>query len=409
MKLVNKSMNKKNFFLVGIGLVILIILIAQIMQPSPTTKPATGKSVTTYATDVVESCAEADYRPFCYEKTVPDLLSELNTEQVFDVIREIRRIDSDYLFCHVLAHEIGIYEVSLDPDNWIDALAKGPTDGLCSNGYSHGAILARFNEEYFTPEQLKLIEPELAIACEDRPGFRPTNLHKAICYHGLGHVLIHLTNADIPRALNTCETIAFKSERQNYLRVCQEGVYMQLFQPLEPEDEALIDSLPVKPKRETIAEFCTNNSRNDTEYGTCWREAWPLFRAELKSGPGIVSYCGQLTESQGVTECFISAATINGRGNLNNPDTMSTVCDGLPSEHRAECYARGANAFLEEDQSLIPEAVAFCGRSKDVTVSDYCYGFLANLALFNFHSGSLAHTNLCNALPEKWKNRCRGI
>ena len=88
---------------------------------------------------------------------------------------------------------------------------------------------------------------------------------------------------------------------------------------------------------------------------------------------------------------------------------MSAVCDGLPSEHISECYAIGANAFLEEDQSLIPKAVAFCERPEDTEISDYCYGFLTNLASFNFHHGSPAHTNLCNALPEKWQSRCRGI
>ena len=405
MRPINEFMSKKIFWAIII-LVIIVTLITKMIWSSSVTEPKQNKNITTYATDIVRSCANADYVPFCYEKTVPNLLAELTTNQVFEVIREIRRIDFDYLFCHVLAHEIGTYEVSLDPDNWIDALAKGPADGLCSNGYAHGAILARFNKEYLTPEQLRLIEPELAIACEDRPGFKPTNLHKAICYHGLGHVLIHLTNADIPRALTTCKTITIKLDGRNYLHVCQEGVYMQLFQILEPEDEALIDSLPIKPERENITEFCTVNSRNDTEYGTCWREAWPLFRAELESAPGIVVYCGQLTESQGLDDCFVAAATINGRSNLNNPDKMSTVCDGLPQKHRAECYARGANAFLEEDPLLVPEAVAFCGRPEDTTVSDYCYGFIANLATFNFHPQSPPHLRLCELLPSAWYNTC---
>ena len=72
-------MDTKAFFLfpMVIILVVIIILIAQMMQSVPPTKTGESKSITAHATDIVESCATADYTPFCYEQTVPDLLLSL--------------------------------------------------------------------------------------------------------------------------------------------------------------------------------------------------------------------------------------------------------------------------------------------------------------------------------------------
>lgn len=365
------------------------------------------KSIEQHADSVIQECADAGYRAFCYETEVPKLLSELSSHEVFEVIRTIRKKDSGYLFCHVLAHEIGEYEVSLDPDNWMDGLAQGPVDGLCSNGYAHGAILARFNAEFFDPAEMELIIPELSIACEARAGYNPTDLHKAMCYHGMGHVIVHLTNADIGRALDTCNTIAQKDDGTDYTRVCIEGVYMQLFQPLEPEDFALIEQLSEPPTRSTVENFCEVESRDDAEFAACWREAWPFFREEMSTGKGVMSYCARLTSSGGLHECLATAVTINARHNLESSERMAELCYDLPPEHQGLCFARGANAFLEEDPGLVDVAVDFCTRGGSTEVQNECNSFLAHAAQFNFHPGSPELHALCEVLPDQWQKTCR--
>ena len=111
------------------------------------------QSIKAYASQMIELCKDEPHRPTCYEREVPKLVSEMPTEEIFDVVRQIRRDDPEYLYCHVLAHELGVYEVGLDPQNWLDVVAKGPTDGLCSNGFAHGAIVARFNDEDLSREE----------------------------------------------------------------------------------------------------------------------------------------------------------------------------------------------------------------------------------------------------------------
>ena len=140
-------------------------------------------------------------------------------------------------------------EVARDPENWMDVIARGPADGLCSNGFIHGAAVARFSKEVLSSEEIKETIPDLQIACETREGFDPTGLDQAICYHGIGHVLVHLTEADLDSSLKICEEVALKSDGRDFRQVCNEGVFMQIFQPLEPEDFALLDKLEFKPTK----------------------------------------------------------------------------------------------------------------------------------------------------------------
>ncbi len=364
-------------------------------------------SLDAYAERIVEVCKDASYRPVCYEKEVPKLVVELESPQIFNVIRLIRKYDPEYLFCHVVAHDLGAYEVSLNPDNWLDVIAKGPTDGLCSNGFAHGAIVTRFNDGKLSPEAFEFALRDLKIACEEREGWNPTELIKAICYHGIGHVFVHMTEADIPISLDGCERVALKDDDRDYRQVCYEGVYMQLFQPLEPEDYALIDQLPLAPTRDNIVQFCEENSSNELEYGTCWREAWPFFYGELFDREGVLNYCLALTEESDQEKCFITAFTINGRHHLGQPEKMSSFCNSLPSAYQGMCLARGANAFPEEDQTLIPEAIDMCSRGASKEIQDECYLYLAQVASFNFHEGSEPFEELCSSLPAEWERQCR--
>lgn len=386
-------------------LLISLLIITTVLFLGHRSAPASSEGL---ASSIVSECANAPYRPFCYEEKVPQLIDNLTTVEIFDVVRLIRKKDPEYLFCHVLAHKIGENEVKRDPDAWLDALALAPEDGLCSNGYAHGAILARFNSEVFNDKELREVEDKLSIACESRAGWNPTDLQKAICYHGLGHVLVHLTNAEVDRALRTCERIAVKEDGRDYRRVCHEGVYMQFFQPLEPEDYALIDQLAIKPNRENIESFCHEYSSSEAEFGVCWREAWPFFTEELKSGEGIMKYCGFLKDQNQNRSCLITAFTINGRQNLANEEKMAQVCSALPKMHQGSCFARGANAFIEEDQGMIPDGVAFCSLAEDNDAKNECFGFLAKLSSFNLRAGSVAYETLCSTLPVQWQNTCRG-
>lgn len=399
-------MNKKAIFLI---LALCLVVGATVWAYKTLSESFVAeRSLGEYAHMVVEKCADAAYRPTCYEEEVPKLVEVLPTERIFDVVRLIRSEDPEYLYCHVLAHELGSYEVSLDPDNWLDVVVKGPTDGMCSNGFAHGAIVTRFSDEDLSPEEYQYALNDLAIACEKREGWDPTDLTKAICYHGVGHVLIHMTLANVAESLEGCEFIGLKEDGRDYRQVCTEGVYMQLFQPLEPEDYALVDMLPYAPTKDNLKKFCEDNSATDAQYGTCWREAWPLLGVDAYTARGVTSLCGGLTESQEQDRCFIALFTIVGRHNLGESEKIVATCNGMAPAYQGQCFANGANAFLEEDPNFVPQGVALCGEATSEVAKDECYSFLAQVASFNFHEGSKPFEVLCSTLPAAYQKACKG-
>lgn len=357
------------------------------------------------AARMVEECKDAPHAQTCYEEVVPPLLEQYEMNEVFDVIREIRRQDSGYQFCHVLAHEIGEHETEKDPEAWMDVLTKCPTDGLCSNGCMHGASVARFANETLSSAQVELAIPDLQIACEPREGWNPSALDSAICYHGVGHLSVHMTAANIPRALEICDAVAQGDEHKD--RLCDEGVYMQLFQPLEPEDYALIDLLPQTPTKENIEEFCGEYGGED-EKAACWREGWPTHREELETPEGIIAFCSNGPAYNDEARCYTTVLTINARFSLNRPEFMADLCSGVPGKYQEECFEIGSTAIIEENRIDYNTAFSFCERAEDERIKDACYENLTGYVTFVYSPGAPEARAYCEHLPEKWRATCLG-
>jgi len=388
-----------------IFLLVVLILVEVGVLLSPILK---GKSYTlqAYAQSVIETCKDEKYRPTCYEREIPDLLSVISIEEVFDVLRLVQEKDSSYRFCHVLAHEVGERETAKDPSLWFDVIPRCPTDGLCSNGCIHGATVERFSKEVLSDEEIELAIPDLAIACEPRGDWNPSPLDQAICYHGLGHMGIHITKADIGKSLEICDLIARKEDGRNYEQVCDEGVYMQLFQPLEPEDFALIDELSMKPSAENLSEFCRNNSSSAAEEAACWREGWPFFREKLQSGGGIVEFCSHSPNEEQEENCYGTVLAVLGRTSLDNPEQAVRVCSELPAIRQGQCFSIAAVAVVEEGRKRGVEAVAFCKSAPSEELTGVCYDTLVSRASFVFHPTSPEFGAMCDALPQPWQERC---
>ncbi len=361
-----------------------------------------ARSVEAAARTVVEECrAQGGDTGKCYEDTVPGLYPEYSIPEMFEIIREIRRADRTYQFCHVLSHKLGEIAVAEDPERWIDVMPLNPSDGLCSNGFVHGVIVGRFRNDVLDDERLRSVIPDFARACEPREAWRATPLDQAICYHGLGHLYMFITNADYQRSLATCEATA-ASPTGDFMRVCREGVFMQTYQPLEPDDFLLIELLPEKPTRENYRRICAKFS-NDAEEGACLREAWPLFRKEIIEEGGAAAFCSNHPNDVEEDACYDSVFAIVGRQTLAQPDNAEKTCTLVPAEERENCFSSVAGSILEEDRMDGARAIAFCARAGELESS--CVRTLAERARFIFGSSPQLAV-FCRMLPQNVQNRC---
>lgn len=372
--------------------------------------PHKGKltDLSAYAAQILETCSQNEYRPTCYENEVPKLLNQLTMEETFEVVRLIRAQDTSYAFCHVLAHKLGERETAKDIKKWTQVIPRCPSDGLCSNGCLHGAIVERFSNEVLDDKKIEAAISDLKIACEARDGWSPTNLDQAICYHGLGHLAVHMTGARTDKSLEICEQIALKPGGRDYQRVCIEGIYMQYFQPLEPEDFALIDRLKLKPTKDDLKTFCkTYSLGNINAMEACWREGWALYRnTESLDADIITQFCSRRSSARHEDNCYNSVFYGTARLALNDPKIMLNICDKVLPQRQSQCFGDAAAAFIEEDKGLIKDAVAFCSSAKLTEIKNRCYEYLTQVAGFIFHSNSETYISLCNSLPVPWNKKC---
>lgn len=379
-----------------ICLALVVLVIGVFVFGNYTISSGEGRSAKAF----VATCSKEGDRAACYEREVPALYSTVPVANIFSVIREIRKSDSSYQFCHVLAHKIGERVVAEDPERWINAIPLNPSDGLCSNGFIHGVVGGRFRAEVLDDATLQKLLPDFKRACEPHDDWKPSQLDKAICYHGLGHLYDFITDANLNKALSLCE----ETTTEQFRRVCHEGVFMQIYQPLEPDDYLMIERMSVKPTKTTVRTFCA--SFKDSEYvGACLRESWPYFRQDILDHGGAKSFCsgqpGLIEESR----CYESISAIVGRMSLGNSQKAAKACDSFPSERQEVCYSTSAQAVLEENRAEAARAIELCELAP-AEITRNCISLLVDRAPFIFGSGTRAHNLFCNAVPDREKERC---
>lgn len=352
--------------------------------------------------DIIKTCAPSPDHQVCYEREVPKLYPPLTVPEIFDVIREIRKRDASYQFCHLLAHELAEKVVLSDLDHWLDWISYNPPDGLCSNGFIHGVIVGRFRNDVLNDEQLAAAQPDFMRACEPRGDWQPSVLEQAICYHGMGHLYDFITNADLVRALSLCEETA-SSTVNDFRRMCREGVFMQIYQPIEPDDFYLLEQLPYQVTIDNYRAFCASFG-NAAYVGACLREAWPLHAKEVLNGTGVVAFCSG--QPPGETEnCLKSMFSLVGKEHLENPHEAIAACMHISSPQRGACVGYAARTVLEESTKDIKEAVALCSAAPE-SEQDSCFEELASSAAYTFSPGSAEKSAFCALLPESYRAAC---
>ena len=357
---------------------------------------------------IVTFCAQTDDHQKCYEQEVPVLYGAYAIPDLFEIIRRIRTADPTYQFCHVLAHKLGEAVVAENPDAWMDAIPLNPADGMCSNGFIHGVVGGRFRAEVLDDATLASLKPDFSRACEARDDWQPSPLDQAICYHGMGHLYMFITDAEVRKALSVCEETTDPPGNPDFRQVCREGVFMQIYQPLEPDDFLMLERMTVKPSTTTVRQFCALYS-DRTEYeGACLRESWPFFRKEVVSGTGVGQFCSEQPNTVEEENCYHSATAIIGRMSLGKPERAARACEHLPDTWRHLCFATAATAVIEESRDAAEAAISLCGRAPS-DVAQRCLRTLASRAHFVFGADESRKQAFCGEMPREWQAECSRI
>jgi len=362
--------------------------------------PTHFESTDTYAARIVAECDDVQYRPMCYETSVPKLMDTgVSMEKAFDITRRIQVLDPTYRYCHVLAHELSAKETKKDLSKWKEVIARAPS-GICGNGGLHGAFQERFRSDampYLTAQELS---GQLRGVCDHRPGWNPTYLERASCMHGIGHLSMYVTDAALVKSIQMCEIIAHPDATEDFRRTCVDGVFMQVFQPLEPEDVGLVEH--VAPKAAGRLAFCKKFS--GLAYASCVKESWPLVRTELLKSQSLATFCDAL--SGGDKEYCMSGTMYVAFGMLEFDDVkMRALCSGMTGIPKQMCISYAAYRIVDTDWNESSKALAFCNAAPTDTKTA-CYEKLIDFAGMGFHTGTQEARALCSGMPVQWAESC---
>ncbi len=356
------------------------------------------QSLKTQANRLITTCSRETYPPACYDREIPKLMDKgLSMEEAFEVARIIQEKTGDYYFCHVLGHNLSAKETAKDPSKWTDVIAQCPV-GVCSNGCLHGAAQERYRDDVLSEEEIEAVLPELATTCTSGGSRDFTGLEEASCDHSLGHLAMYMTGADPIKATAICDVVAKK-----YAVTCYEGVFMQIFQPLEPEDFGLVKDIPATTIVSAKA-YCDRFT--GVQRTACHRESWPLYHLQIKEPAGLASFCTLVPDEESVNACYYGMFYVLTAQFHFDKERVSSFCSSL-GDRKSQCFANSASRFLETDYALIPDAVSLCEAAEKEGVGKRCFNELLYYSGFGFHKGSDAFNTLCHALPEPWRTRCK--
>ena len=389
------------FIVAALGIICVCIFLVTYVRFNAQPEQVTARLVH----NMVSRCKGGVDHTACYESEVPKLFPTYTIPQIFDVIRGIRQTDHSYQFCHVLAHKLGEKLVMQDRTKWMQAIPFNPSDGLCSNGFTHGVIGGRFRANVLTDDALKAILPDFRKACEPHDSWTPTPSMQATCYHGLGHLYVYITNAQLHKALSLCDQTT-KSPSGDYGQVCREGVFMQIYQPLEPDDFGMIEQMPIQPSTTTVRQFCSAYSSDPRNEGACLRESWPFARTGIVDGTGVDAFCANQPNDAETVNCYRSASSIIGRSNLGHAGAGTRACTKLQEKWQPLCITFNATAILEEDLNAGPKAIAECMSAPSDTSKQACLSNFADHVQFYFGKHPEKRAAFCHVLPEPQQSTC---
>jgi len=212
---------------------------------------------------------------------------------------------------------------------------------------------------------------------------------------------MYMTAADIRKSVALCDTIIREDGADGYLQICYDGAFMQIFQPLEPEDVALVKGK--QPTAETVRSFC--GEFENMQRGSCWSESWPLFFKQVTTPDGLVQFCGTL-EGAEENRCFNALFFVLTAQFKLESTSIQQFCSRLPEQRKGQCFANAAARFVETDYRLSRKAKDLCESATLVGAGERCWEELVTYAGYNFPPGSPDALTLCNLLPQPWNERC---
>lgn len=169
----------------------------------------------------MKTCFSSGGKNQCYRKAAEAFLKKLDIEQILEIFRTTEKIQEIFARCHEVTHYLG--RAAYDRKGSVPAAYAVGSD-VCHGGFYHGVLEAHFKKKDFAylDASNEELAREIVGICGRVEDYEVPRTHSE-CIHGIGHAMMFITEADLPRSLGLCDPLTGVSLQE----VCYSGVFME--------------------------------------------------------------------------------------------------------------------------------------------------------------------------------------
>ena len=315
-------------------------------------------------------CLDKEYKETgeCLRQLAGFAYSQNNAKSIEVAIEkiDIRMLNRCHEFMHYLGWEAYINEGSL-PEAFLVA------SGMCDSGMYHGIVEEYMNDSELNYTSEDLINIIIPNACETDFSNNQLEAVKHICYHGLGHGFMFITDNDLEEALNFCDYV-----KSDYGESCQSGAFMENVESKQvsrfgghPKVFAYNDNDPDYPCSVLSQEYKNKCYAYKGAYGSKTGDYRGAFEACLDIDEDYQNVCfrgignnipapiftpkeaGEKCRvaldfgPKAYSECVTGAMSFLIQLNLGSAMAAVEFCDAIEDDYKDNCYRRaGENLQL---------------------------------------------------------------
>ena len=273
-------------------------------------------------------------------------------------------------WCHELMHYIG-WEMYQDTQSMNNAFFLA--SGLCDSGMYHGIVEEYINQANLVYDAMETIEVISQHACTDAFSNQQIPLAmKGICYHGLGHGFMFITENNLPLSLQYCDLVP-AGNRQ----ACYAGTFMENIQSKQvgrffnhPSKYITRDDpdYPCSILDDTHKDYCYryqgvyNVTRTNADFKKSFelcKDVLPEYQDRCFWGVGgnipapdssssIAAEKCKLAigvDPRAYEQCILGAMIFLIQIHLGDADTAAEFCEITKESHKEICYLAAGQAL----------------------------------------------------------------
>lgn len=330
----------------------------------------------------------------CYATVARLLYDQFGAAKVMADFTETETEKEIFSRCHEVTHYLGRFAYTA-AGSVLGAYAT--SSPVCHGGFYHGVL-----EQYFTDKQMTIgglddttVKREIVLVCGTAEDHATPRIYSE-CLHGIGHAMMFITDAELPRALSLCDALPDQTKRET----CYSGVFMENSSSstnVDHPSKYLDSTKPLYP--------CS--ILQDVYLKTCYEYQSSYF-AELAhwDWSKVVSMCNEVPKAYRAG-CFRVVGT-NQVGFTQDIHIMKEDCDLITTEDLRGACTQGVVSALGGRYVNQPDRLfAFCAIV-DGNMRSYCYSHIGQV-VSSWAKDDSVRQSVCSSIPElDARNWCLG-